>query len=184
MTERIETTDRTTASATASAASRSTTRGRGRDKVAPTSTTLREMAEEREEREEDVEKREEKDLYRNEPVARFNAKEIVRDINPQDNDSGESCSSVFAMGHLKSKVDNRPRNGVAEHLRHTEICDPGLHDCCVHVILKSVNTALSPLQERDLLTPQQKHQAHQHRELHKVRTASCSLGWPSADIET
>ncbi|KAJ3939552.1 uncharacterized protein N0V96_010332 [Colletotrichum fioriniae] len=94
MTERIETTDRTTASATASAASRSTTRGRGRDKVAPTSTTLREMAEEREEREEDVEKREEKDLYRNEPVARFNAKEIVRDINPQDNDSEAPGSSA------------------------------------------------------------------------------------------
>ncbi|KAJ0321502.1 hypothetical protein COL5a_009264 [Colletotrichum fioriniae] len=94
MTERIETTDRTTASATASAASRSTTRGRGRDKVAPTSTTLREMAEEREEREEDVEKREEKDLYRNEPVARFNAKEIVRDINPQDNDSEMGSQSI------------------------------------------------------------------------------------------
>ncbi|KAI3538987.1 hypothetical protein CABS01_03359 [Colletotrichum abscissum] len=92
MTERVESTETTTVSA--SATSRPTTRGRGRDKVAPTSTTLREMAEEREEREEDVEKREEEDLYRNEPVARFNAKEIVRDINPQDNDSEMGSQSI------------------------------------------------------------------------------------------
>ncbi|KAK1454311.1 hypothetical protein CCUS01_10605 [Colletotrichum cuscutae] len=84
MTERVESTETTTVSA--SAASRPTTRGRGRDKVAPTSTTLREMAEEREEREED--------LYRNEPVARFNAKEIVRDISPQDNDSEMGSQSI------------------------------------------------------------------------------------------
>ncbi|KAK1492191.1 hypothetical protein CTAM01_09985 [Colletotrichum tamarilloi] len=92
LTERVESTETTTVSA--SAASRPTTRGRGRDKVAPTSTTLREMAEEREEREEDVEKREQEDLYRNEPVARFNAKEIVRDINPQDNDSEMGSQSI------------------------------------------------------------------------------------------
>ncbi|KAL2883919.1 hypothetical protein SGCOL_000554 [Colletotrichum sp. CLE4] len=89
MTERGEAT-----TAAASAAARSKIRGKGKAKIVPTSTTLREMAEERDEEEDDVEEQEEEGLYRNEPVARFNAKDIVRDINPQDNDSEAPGSSA------------------------------------------------------------------------------------------
>ncbi|OHF03503.1 hypothetical protein CORC01_01222 [Colletotrichum orchidophilum] len=76
---------------TATAASQPTTRGKGSNKVVPTSTTLREMAEEQDE---DATEKQEEDGFRNEPVARFNAKEIVRDINPQDNDSEMGSQSI------------------------------------------------------------------------------------------